>query len=135
MAAKKKIAKKNPVGRPSKYKPEFCQMVIDAMEKGLSKEAAAAECDICEDTFYRWVKKYPDFSEAVKQGERKSRLFWEKAGIQGMVGKIPGFNATTWIFNMKNRHGWRDKTETDIKSGGEPISNEWHWHPVTNEKE
>ena len=105
------------VGRPSKYDPEMCQQVIDAMGKGLSKEAAAAECGISHDTFFRWIKEKPEFSDAVKEGEHLSRLFWEKAGLKGMVGQIPGFNATTWIFNMKNRHGWKDKTETQVSGG------------------
>ncbi len=28
-----------------------------------------------------------------------------------------------------------DKTKTDITSGGKPIKNEWHIHPVTNAKD
>ena len=105
------------VGRPTKYRPEMCQKIIDAMEKGLSKEAAATEIGICEASFYLWQKENKEFSEAVKEGEKRSQLFWEKVGIKGMVGKIPGFNATTWIFNMKNRQGWKDRQETEHTGG------------------
>ncbi len=28
-----------------------------------------------------------------------------------------------------------DKTKTDITSGGKPVKNEWHIHPVTNAKD
>ncbi len=96
-------------GRPTKYRPEMCEKVIEFMAQGYSKEATAAHLEISKDTLYAYIEKYPEFSDAVKEGEIKSRLFWEKLGIDGVKGEIQGFNATTWIFNMKNRHGWQDK--------------------------
>ena len=107
-----------PAGRPTKYKKEYCQQVVDFMAQGYSKEATAAHINIAKDTFYAWEKKHAEFSDAIKEGEQKSRLWWEKIGMGGMVGKVPGFNATTWIFNMKNRHGWVDKKEITGKDGG-----------------
>ena len=121
-------------GRPTKYKPEMCQKAIDFMTQGYSKEATAAHLDISEDSLYEYIKKHPEFSEAIKEGSLKSRLWWEKLGMGGAAGKLAGFNATAWIFNMKNRHNWKDKIETDITSGGEKIKNEWHIHPVTTSK-
>lgn len=105
-------------GRPTKYKKEFCDQIIAAMEKGLSVQAASAECGFSHDSFYRWQEKHPEFSDAVKEGQRRCLVFWEKIGMKGMVGQIPGFNATTWIFNMKNRHNWVDKKEVSGKDGG-----------------
>lgn len=100
-----------PAGRPSKYDPSMCGEVIALMSEGLSKEATAAALGIAKDTFYRWVKENDEFSDSVKEGESLSLLFWERLGLQGAQGQVQNFNATTWIFNMKNRHGWKDKTE------------------------
>ena len=102
------------IGRPTKYKAEYCQKLVDFMAQGYSKEATAAHLDISKDTLYNWDKKHQAFSDAIREGEIKSRLFWEKTGMAGMLGKLPGFNATTWIFNMKNRHGWADKKDLTI---------------------
>ena len=30
---------RNPVGRPTKYKPEYCEMLIEHMSEGLSFES------------------------------------------------------------------------------------------------
>jgi len=95
-------------GRPTKYKPEYCQMLIKHMAEGLSFECFGALVDSCEDTLYEWVKKYPEFSESRKKGIMFCRLFWEKMGRAGAAGKVPMFNNATWIFNMKNRFAWRD---------------------------
>ena len=44
-----------------------------------------------------------------------SQGWWEMKGRQATVGEVEGFNATSFIFNMKNRfkEDWRDKQEVD----------------------
>lgn len=118
MAKKSSKAKPEPkpVGRPSKYEPKFCQMLIDHMAGGLSFESFAAVIKVNQDSLHEWVKVYTEFSEAKKVAWAQNQLFYEKMGVAGMAGKIPGFNSTTWIFNMKNRFKWRDKQpeEADV---------------------
>lgn len=113
MANPKRRRMPNPVGRPTKYKEEYCDMLIRHMESGLSFDSFAAVIKVNRDSLYEWVKVHPEFSDAQKEAYSQNLLFWEKIGISGMVGRIPDFNATVWIFNMKNRHGWRDKQDVD----------------------
>lgn len=85
------------------------------MSQGLSFESFAGTIDVCEDTLFEWLKVHSEFSESKKIGHPKSRLKWENYGIAGLFcSKDEKFNATVWIFNMKNRFGWRDVQE--IKS-------------------
>lgn len=103
------------VGRPSKYKPEYCDMLIEHMHAGFSYEAFAGSIGVCWDTLYEWEKVHPEFSEAKRYGIAKGMMTWEQIGMDGCTGKIQGFNASTWIFNMKNRFRshWKDRTETE----------------------
>jgi hypothetical protein len=82
------------------------------MAQGLSYTSFAALVDCAVSTLYEWEKNFPAFSEAKKIGEPKTELFWERMGIAGTCGDLGrNFNAGSWIFNMKNRHGWTDKTD------------------------
>jgi hypothetical protein len=83
------------------------------MSKGLSFESFAAVVDVHEDSLWEWAKKHKDFSDAKKEAFAKSRLFWEQSGIEGLWGSKdgPNINSTVWIFNMKNRFGWRDSVD------------------------
>lgn len=99
------------LGRPSSYKPEYCEMVIEHMKQGLSIRSFCAVVDIHEDTAYEWIKVHPDFSEAVKKGRQQQIAFFEKTGIAAAHGKIPNFNAAAYIWLSKNMIGWRDKVE------------------------
>lgn len=103
------------MARPTTYDPKFCDMLIEHMSQGLSLESFAGVVGVCEDTVYEWAKVHPAFSEAKKQGRAKSRLIWEKIGMNGTVGKIKGYDAGSWIFNMKNRFRWRDRHDEDDK--------------------
>lgn len=96
------------VGRPSKYDPNYCGKVVSLMSKGLSKDAVAGKLGISRDTLYEWCQTHEEFSDSIKTGEAKSRYYWEKIGIDGMLGKVKGFHPAVWIFIMKNRFGWRD---------------------------
>lgn len=108
-------------GRPSKYKPEYCEMLIAHMSDGYSFESFAATIGVNRDTLYEWTTRHVEFSDAKKTGRDASLYYWEKVGKDGLYNEVikdgdgmtvtRSINATVWIFNMKNKHGWRDKQE------------------------
>lgn len=116
-------------GRPTLYRPEYCDRLILHCKKGLSYEAFAGVVDVCVDTLYEWEKVHPKFSEAKKKAFAQSRLWWEQQGIDGLYSvttrdgeggsSTVSMNSTLWIFQMKNRFPkeWRDRHEiqTEVK--------------------
>lgn len=106
------------IGRPTLYKPEYCDLLIQHMGKGFSFEAFAGEIGVNRDTIYEWLQTYSQFSDAKKTAAELNRKFWEQVGIDIATGtgKAAAGNATAFIFNMKNRfkNEWRDKIETGI---------------------
>jgi len=109
-----------PGGRPSKYKPEYCEMLIEHMKKGLSFESFSGLVGVHLDTLYEWQKK-PEFSEAKNIGRAYERLFWEKIYTHAAMGYnklsingkevIINPNPTLIIFKMKNAFQWRDNQD------------------------
>ena len=103
-------------GRPTEYRQEMIDQVVPFMEQGYSKEALAGHLNVCKETLYTWMEKYPDFMDAVKLGTTKSQIFWEKIGIQGIIlGRSENFAQGAWAFNMKNRFKWDDNKEENSK--------------------
>lgn len=109
----KSLVKAKPVGRPSSYKPEYCESLIDKMASGFSFEAFAGSVNVSKETAYNWCDKHPEFLYAKKIGFALCQLWWETEGHKGLRDKT--FNSAIWIFNMKNRFNWRDKHEVDAK--------------------
>ena len=102
------------MGRPTKYKPEMCETVIELMKEGASQYEVLATLGISEDTFYRWKKENEEFSESIKRGSQLSQAWWEKEGRISLDDRQ--FNSTLWYMNMKNRFKWADKQE--VKNEG-----------------
>lgn len=100
-----------PPGRPTKYKPEFCEVVIEKMKEGAAIEELPYYLDVCTDTIYEWAKVHPEFSDSLKIGRNYSRAVWMNWGRKNL--RDEDFNYTGWYMNMKNRFGWRDKIESD----------------------
>jgi transposase-like protein len=102
-------------GRPSKYDPEFCEVMISAMEtEGLSLGAVAGLIGVSRDTLYEWTTVHPEFSGAKKIGEAKAQLFWERKNVSLANNGSAGPGASTAIvFALKNRAkaDWRDVIE------------------------
>lgn len=107
---------KRKIGRPTKYKPEYCQQLIEHMSEGFSFESFAANVGTSRDVLYDWAKANIDFADAKKQGHDLSLKWWEGVIRAGVCGKIKGFSAAMAIFAMKNKHGWRDVQEIEQHS-------------------
>lgn len=87
----------------------------------------AVACGIGRDTFIVYQQEHPEFSDAVKAALQHSQAWWEQKGRVATF-ESQGFNATSYIFNMKNRfpEDWRDKVETDstVRLDGRIIASE-----------
>ncbi len=55
-------------GRPTLYRPEYCQRAIDYMGQGYSVTALAGHLGMSKDAIYDWINLYPDFCHAVNMG-------------------------------------------------------------------
>lgn len=108
------------VGRPTNYKPIFCEMLIEHGKQGLSFESFGAIVGVCHATLYNWCNQHKQFMDAKKVAMEYSRIQWEKIGLKGAMGKLPNFNASAYKFNMKNRFKWTDRI--DFTSGDKPVA-------------
>lgn len=112
MAAKKKTNR----GRPKKQLDDLPKGWKEKMLSLASEGASHVEIQvealgcISNDLWYRLIDEEPEFSETVKRCDKLCESWWAKLGRQGANGSAD-INPTTWIFNMKNRFGWRDKQE------------------------
>lgn len=108
------------VGRPTKYKVEYCSLLIEHMSQGFSYETFAAKVGVHRGILYDWEKEYPEFHDTKKKAQEISQLWWESAGINGLYTIVEHgeggeksvvekkINQAMWIFNMKARFRWKD---------------------------
>ncbi|NQX99779.1 MAG: hypothetical protein HRT70_01350 [Flavobacteriaceae bacterium] len=106
------------IGRPTSYREEYAEMLIQHMSQGMTYTSFAGhpEVRVNVDTLYNWEKLHPAFSEAKSIGKAASEYFLLEAGHSSLFDK-QNFNTTMWYMMMKNMHGWRDKQETTVEAG------------------
>lgn len=100
---------KRKVGRPSLYKPEMCEQATELMKSGLALEELPLHLKVSLRSINEWREVHPEFAQAIKDGIDYSQSWWMGEGRENIRNKE--FNATLWYMNMKNRFGWKDKTE------------------------
>lgn len=78
---------------------------------------------------YEWEKdedkEFKDIVKAIKEAQHLE-LF-----NKSLTGE---YNASMSKL-MLTKHGYSDKIDNDVTTGGKPIKNEWHIHPVTADKD
>ncbi len=130
------------VGRPTKYKEEFCDLAYKYSLLSATDEDLARFFEVSESTLNLWKLEHPEFSEALKKGKEVAdanvakRLYNRAMGYEhddvelkvvsrgGNLGsevqEIPVKkhyppDTTAAIFWLKNRQpkAWRDRVEVD----------------------
>lgn len=138
--------KKTPVkrGAPTKYNPEIIEYARALAIDGLTNDEMAEKLGIATSTLNDWRKKYPDFSDAIKEGKDqadarvKMSLFKRALGytyteqkvivlsdggtrIETTTKEVPP-DTTAGIYWTKVRMGWNDKVQVELSGpDGGPI--------------
>ena len=108
-----------PAGRPTDYKPALCDRVLELGAEGKTLAEIAADLDVARSTLNDWRAKHEEFAYAINRALEKAQAWWENNGRIATFGGFDGFNATSYIFQMKNRFrdDWRDKIEQEHSGG------------------
>lgn len=125
-----------PAGRPTDYRPEYCDQARNYCYLGATDEQLAAFFDVAVSTLNNWKQAHPEFLEAIKEGREIAdakvgqSLFHRATGYshpedkvflyEGCPVVVPTVkhyppDTTACIFWLKNRQRdkWRDKQEVE----------------------
>lgn len=137
---------KRPVGRPTEYRPEYCEQVRKLCRLGATEVEIADFFEVTPQTIAIWKHKHPGFFESIKDGRKLAdaevadRLYKRALGYEHKAVKISSTpdgrehiteyteryppDTTAAIFWLKNRRPdlWRDKRESELSGpNGGPI--------------
>ena len=106
---------KGPGGRPSLYRPEYCERVIELGREGMSVVEMAAEIGVARITIEEhWPSAHEEFCEAFARARELSQAWWERQGREGL--KAEKFNAQLYSRSMSARFpkDWRESKEQRV---------------------
>ncbi len=130
MAKRKKVNGKGPGGQPTKYRPEYCEAIVEFMRKKVEYDekgkrqpfempwfsSFADEIGVCRDTLYEWASKHAEFSYSMRKAKGLQEDLFLACALNGVHQPIVS------IFTLKNRFGWTDRQEFDVKGSALAIS-------------
>jgi hypothetical protein len=108
------------MARPSEYREEFCDRIIELGKQGKSVVQMACELDVVKQTLHNWAAEHPEFLDAFTRAKQWSQDWWENKAQTGI--ETSGFNASLWSRSMAARfpddYTERQKRELTGKDGG-----------------
>ena len=110
-------------GRPTSYRPEYCQCIIELMAEGRSLDGCAALLGVHPDSLHEWQRVHPEFSVAVRAGRAAATAFWETRLLDVAQGGAGNAQAIQWALRNRSRaaSGWdhaHAKLEVSGPDGG-----------------
>lgn len=123
-------------GRPSSYRPEFCDIVVELGKQGKSKTAIACELGVVKQTLYSWMSSHPEFLDAMMRAEQFSQLWWEDRAQKGIDKPTSEFNAGLWgkVMSARFPAEYREQKAVELTgANGGPIKSETTVHLTPDE--
>lgn len=105
-----------PAGRPTDYKPEYCERVVELGRKGFSRVQIAAELDVAKSTIQEWEKVHPEFSASMTRAMTLSQAWWEQKGQDCLIMPAGAtFQGSVWSRSMAARfpEDWRENSKVE----------------------
>ena len=107
------------IGRPSSYRGEFCDRIIQLMAEGRSLDGCAALLSVHPDSLNEWQRVHPEFSMAVRAGRAAATAFWEGRLLDVAQGGSGNAQTIQWALRNRSRaaSGW-DHAHTKLEVSG-----------------
>ena len=113
---------KRAVGRPTDYKPEYCQGVIEFGRKGKFHFEFANSISKHVSVIYAWGTKHEEFQEALKEAKQLCEDYWLNTGRALIASSPKSHDSKPWWYIMNNLHGWGEKTKVEVSGeNGGPV--------------
>lgn len=90
-----------PVGRPTAYKPEYCDLIVEKQAQGWSLAEFAASVGVSRPTIDNWAAANPEFFEALSRAKAAEQSWWERAGREALYADK--FQAAVWKKSVEAR--------------------------------
>lgn len=121
------------MGRPTEYKEEYvgavdhyltqCEDVLTERGKLQVKlptiEGFSLYLGVSKKSLYNWREEHEDFLHALEKIEKEQKERLLNMGLSG------DYNATIAKLVLSANHNMREKSETDVTSGGEKLTFGW----------
>lgn len=91
---KRKPNGKLDTGRPTDYRPEYCERVIEMGNLGFTKAMMARDLGVARNTLDNWMNDNPEFLSAFTRARDLSLAFMEEKGLNGL--DMAGFNSSLY---------------------------------------
>lgn len=117
-----KKERKEPFGRPTKYKQEYCDVVIKLGKEGFSKAEMAEYIDVDFYTLENWAENNEDFFIAFTRAREYSQSWWERTARKNLISpRGETFNSSLWSRSMSARFpdDYREKSITATAESGD----------------
>jgi len=105
-------------GRPSLYKPEYCEVVVELGRAGKSMVQMAAQLGVDRASIMRWRDEHEEFRASLSRALVLAQEWWEDRGQMGLHDR--NFNAALWmkIVASRYREDYADRKEITGADGG-----------------
>jgi hypothetical protein len=116
----------NPVGRPSKYDPAYCNQVIELGKQGKSFEQMASIIGVGITSFKRWREEHEEFRTSLEDAQGFAQTWWEDMAQSYLVESkdTEKLNTGLWSRSMAARFpaNYSDRVKQEISGpGGAPL--------------
>ena len=109
------------MSRPTKYKPEYCKLLIEHMRKGKTFTSFASVVKVNIGTLNDWTREIDDFNNAKIEGFLLRQDHFESKFVSIAMGDDPNSKDAQpgmMIFLMKNINNWAEKQEVNQTTTG-----------------
>ena len=119
------------IGRPTDYRPEYCERVVEMGKEGLSMVQMASRLDQARSTLIQWGEERPEFSTALARARSEAQRWWEDTGQKALGADK--FQSSVWKTSMMARFREEYTERRDHTVQGEMVHRVIEWRGVKPE--